>query len=383
MPRTPIELVRPTFDPGFLGSNFTSGVSAGASAARNQVAYAEIASRERIARADAALKARQLSQQERLALEGMKNDTELFLAQLDQRREAQASEQEFRQGLAREEMSLRKELQDSSPEAAMLKIREQQQDALDRVAAGIRKGLKLNDPSLQSDLLKATSGTQSMDSVLQTIRYGGTGEGSAGVGSIARAMTLAGGDEVRARQIQQQEMNLEAQYQALESQVAQAAQNPELIGSDPKDFDRARRLYISTKAQLNGLREAAGQAPLPGLSIEEMTTQAEKDAAEAERLRKKRDETPTFIQNAISKLTADGTFMPWELVGGTSRLRNIWQPQGVTPRHRQGIDGPAASPARRSGPVSTNVNVRLTQPANQNKPITARRNAEGNFRVEE
>ena len=397
MPRQPIELVRPTFDPGFLAQAYTSGVQAGAAVGRNRVAMAEIASRERIAGVEAALKARSLNQQERLALEGMKNETEMMLKELEEKRKDAASAREFSRQQLAEEYKLKRELAMQGPEASLAKLRDMQGAAWERIGTHLDQGGDIFDDEISGDLVRATAGSSAIGDVIQELKYGkGEGDGNQfGVGTWGRAMRIANGDVTVARQVMTRENQLIDNTMALEGKIQALKETPEI---DPMgdELSKSQSMYVQSRAALNALYDEAGQAPYVGLEGTNLLSntqlnaynrrlEAEKKAAEKEA----EEGRPGYVSQFIELMTSDDPFVSalrtsgiQSFIGSGQGARQI----GYTPPYSGMIQNAPAQvvnpnqPAQ--GPVTNNVGIRLLSPAGPTGVrLRATTNETGAFRV--
>lgn len=288
---------------------YASGLSAGASAQRNRVAMAEIASRERLAAADRALRSRELDQRERLALEGMKSETERFLLEIETKREDMAANREFAREMAQKEYDYKRQLQAEDPRSVMAQFSVDQANAWKKVQKHLNLGGAFNDPEIQGDLAIALAGSNAMTDYFKARQYGGTGpSGDNKVGTYGWAMARAGGDEVQARRIQHDALTTYDQIGADEQLIKMFKDQPELLaGSEYGTYTQTQQRYLMNTAKWNAWLNETGETPyesLSGTNIMSPTQiqEYERRIKEQEEARKE-EETPSFLERMLGDPT--------------------------------------------------------------------------------
>jgi len=177
MARTPIQLTPPTFEPGFSARAFAAGGEAGAQAGRNVVSLVETASRERIAKLNATMRAQELSAQERMFLEEQKNDTNQFLQELELRREQQAQEIQNRVQLQNSEQAFREKMVGLTGEDAVGKLRKEQIDSIQYFSGLMDDGVSMNDPKAVAAANRVAVAHGQVNDVMERAQWNEAGGG--------------------------------------------------------------------------------------------------------------------------------------------------------------------------------------------------------------
>lgn len=263
-----IQYIPPTSPPDLLANAYIGGVQAGAQVGRNRAtvieaqlrhasAMAEVAMRERVANLEAGMHIRELDAKERLAMEGMKHESEMLLSKLGTEREMRAEAMEFNNKQAEDERNFRMELLEKDPskrmDAADLEARQGLREITDKLSSG---EITAKEAAMSALRWSRNTAEFTQQAMLANAFDAGTGDRVA----IGDVMPWTGSPDQAGQVLTQYHKDLNSLHQSVGAMKS-------LVGAGSNlDPDTILKLYSNYRANMesvNSVRSQSGKPPLP------------------------------------------------------------------------------------------------------------------------